>query len=107
MLTGDDEGLVLLWDPAHPGTHPVELGYHQGAVLAAAALPDGHIVTGDSAGRLVAWDPTRAGGEPVRLGHRDWSMPSAVALLPDGRVVTGDTEGQVICPELSGQRICG
>ena len=96
VLTGDDEGLVLLWDPAHPGTHPVELGYHQGAVLAAAALPDGHIVTGDSAGRLVAWDPTRAGGEPVRLGHRDWSMPSAVALLPDGRVVTGDTEGQVL-----------
>jgi len=41
-----DDGRVLVWDPAEPGTGPAELGRHEGVVQAVAVLPDGRVVTG-------------------------------------------------------------
>ena len=40
-------GLALVWDPAEPGTSPVELGPHGVGVTAVAVLPAGRVVTGD------------------------------------------------------------
>ena len=39
-----------------PGPDP-ELGRHDDAVMAVAALPDGRLITGDADGRVVMWDP--------------------------------------------------
>jgi WD40 repeat protein len=41
---GGTRGRVRVWDPAEPGTGPVELGHHKGGVSAVAVLPDGRVV---------------------------------------------------------------
>ena len=85
---------MLVWDPAGPGTAPVELGRH-GAVWAVAVLPDGRVVSGGPDRRVLVWDPAGPGTDPVELGrHDDWV--SAVAVLPDGRVVSGGTDGRML-----------
>ncbi len=78
-------GRVLVWDPAEPGTGPVELGRHEGEVVAVAVLPDGRVVTGG--GRVLVWDPAEPGTGPVDLGRQ--GLVGAIAILPDGRLVTG------------------
>ena len=57
VVTGGDDGRVLVWDPADPGAGPVELGRHDGRVWAVAVLPDGRVVTGGGDGRVLVWDP--------------------------------------------------
>ena len=50
MVIGGDGlgvGRALVWDPAEPGTSPVELGPHGVGVTAVAVLPAGRVVTGD------------------------------------------------------------
>jgi hypothetical protein len=49
---------VLVWDPARPGTGPVELGRHHGAVVAVAVLPDGRVVSGGWGDRVLVWNVT-------------------------------------------------
>jgi WD40 repeat protein len=89
----DDGARLLVWDPAEPGTSPIELGSDELRVEAMAALPDGRVVTGSGSilgggGRVLVWDPARPGVDPIELGrHEDEVL--AVAVLPDGRVVTG------------------
>ena len=85
---------MLVWDPAEPGTGPVELGRHEGGVRAVAVLPDGRVVTGGDDGRVLVWDPDDPGAGPVELGRHDGGV-SAVAVLPDGRVVSGGDDGRV------------
>src|SRR5207253_2990369 len=105
------------WDPAKPGTGPVELGGYEGTVRAVAVLPDGRVVTGGvgvGVGvRELGWDPTGPGTRPVAharggaaarvaaglpggrvVGRHDAGV-AAVAVLPDGRVVTGGDDDQV------------
>ena len=91
-------GRVLVWDPAEPGTGPVELGRDEDAVMAVAVLPDGRVVTGGGfgrAGRVLVWDPDEPGTGPVELGRHEGGV-RAVAVLPDGRVVTGGGGGRVL-----------
>ena len=50
VITGSGDGTgksgrVLVWDPAEPGTGPVELGRHARWVTAVAVLPDGRVVS--------------------------------------------------------------
>ena len=66
VVTGGDDGRVRLWDPAEPGTHPVELGRHAGGVRAVAVLPDGRLVTGEAAGTAGCWCGTRPSRAPTR-----------------------------------------
>ena len=56
VVTGGDDGRVLVWDPATAGAGPVELGRHDGAVSAAAVLPDGRVVSGWSDEWVLVWD---------------------------------------------------
>jgi hypothetical protein len=98
VVTGGDDGRVLMWDPAEPGTGPTEVIRYQGAawkVGGVAVLPDGWVVTGGSDGRVLMWDPAEPGADPVELGE-DWRGVAAVAVLPDGRVVTGGGDGRVL-----------
>lgn len=84
-----NEGRVLLWDPARPGTDPVELGRHP-EVGAIGELPNGRIVTGGGGfdGRVLVWDPARPGTDPVELGRHDGPV-AAVAVLGDSRIASG------------------
>ena len=97
VVTGDEEGRVLVWDPAEPGAGPAELGRHEGAVRAVAVLPDGRVVTGgfDDGGRVLVWDPAEPGAGPAELGRHEGGV-GAVAVLPDRRVVTGGGDGRVL-----------
>ena len=59
VVTGGDYrggGRVLVWDPAEPGTGPVELGRVEDGVGAVAVLPDGRVVTGAGGDRVRLWD---------------------------------------------------
>ena len=60
-------GRVLVWDPAEPGTGPVELGRDEDGVRAVAVLPDGRVVTGGGGGHGAR---AGAGVGPGRAGHR-------------------------------------
>ena len=61
VVSGGDDGRVLVWDPAEPGAGPVELGRHDGSVEAVAVLPDGRVVSGGDDGRVLVWDPAAPG----------------------------------------------
>ena len=65
VTTGRDDGRVLMWDPARPGTDPVELGRHDGRVYAVAVLADGRVVTGGGP-TGGCWCGTRPGRAPTR-----------------------------------------
>jgi WD40 repeat protein len=98
VVTGGDDRRVLVWDPAAPGTAPVELGHHDGWVRAVTVLPDGRVVTGGHDGLVLAWDPAAPGTAPVELGHHGGRL-RAVTVLPDGRVVTSGEDGRVLAWE--------
>ena len=87
VVTGGDDGRVLMWDPADPGAGPAELGREHGRVRAVAVLPDGRVITGGDR-RVLMWDPADPGAGPADLG-REHGRVRAVAVLPDGRVITG------------------
>jgi WD40 repeat protein len=88
LVSGGEDGRVLVWDPSRPGTDPVELGRHDRGVEAVAVLPDGRVVSGGTGGRVLVWDPARPGTDPVELGRHKRRV-EAVAVLPDGRLVSG------------------
>ena len=95
VSAGGYDGRVLVWDPADPGTGPVELGHCDGEVAAMAVLPDGRVVSaGGDSGRVLVWDPADPGPGPIELGHCD-SAVMAVAVLPDGRMVSADSDDRV------------
>ena len=95
VVTGGDDGRVLVWDPAVPGAGPAELGRHDGWVRAVAVLADGRVVTGGDDGRVLVWDP--ADPAPARPS---WAATTARCgrwrCWPDGRVVTGGHDGRVL-----------
>ena len=96
---GEGEGRVLLRGPPEAvGGSAIELGRHDGWVLALAVLLDGRVVSGGSDGRVLLWDT--AGSQPVELGRHDHphahSGRAVVAVLWDGRVVSGGADGRVL-----------
>ena len=94
VVTGDNSGRVLVWDPTRPGADPVGLGRHADGVTAVGALPDGQVVTGDDRGRVLVWDPADPGTGPIELG-RHYGSVWVVAALPDGRVATTGDDDRV------------
>jgi hypothetical protein len=100
VVSGGDDGRVLVWEPSQPGTGPVELGRHESQVEAVAVLPDGRVVSGGNDGRVLVWDPSQPGTDPVELGRHKVSVEAA-AVLPDGRVVSGGNDRRVLVWEPS------
>jgi WD40 repeat protein len=94
VVSGGDDGRVLIWDPSQPESGPVQLG-RRSPVGAVAVLPDGRVVSGGHDGRVLIWDPSQPGSRPVELGHHDGRV-GAVAVLPDGRVVSGGDDERVL-----------
>ena len=94
VVTGGDDGRVLLWDPADAGAEPRELGRHDGRVGALAALPDGRVVSGGADGPVRLWDLAEA-EQPHELGWFEGDV-NALTVLADGRVVIGSADGRVL-----------
>ena len=71
VVTGGDDGRVLVWDPDAPGADPAELGRHDGRVEAVAVLPDGRVVTGGVRRAGAGVGPGHPGSAPAELGRHD------------------------------------
>jgi hypothetical protein len=95
VVSAENGGPVLVWDPDEPGAGPAELGRHDLAgppvlvLPAVAVLPDGRVVSGGWPDRVLVWDPDEPAAGPAELG-RHGGVVTAVAVLPDGRVVSAD-----------------
>ncbi|MBK3421782.1 WD40 repeat domain-containing protein, partial [Methylobacterium ajmalii] len=82
-LTGSFDQSAILWS-LDDGTALRVLRFHEGAVNAAAWLPDGGMLTGAEDGRVALW---RAGPEPERVLTRHAGPVTGLAVSPDGRRV--------------------
>lgn len=97
VVTVDDNGWVLLWDPAHPGTQ-IDLGRHGASPWAAAVQVGGRVITGGADRRVLVWkaeDPK----VPALLGLH-YGAVRAVAALRGGGVATGGADGWVLVWQL-------
>jgi hypothetical protein len=56
VVSGGEDGRVLVWDPAQLGGGPVDLGGHDGPVVAVAVLADGRVVSGGYDNRVLVWN---------------------------------------------------
>jgi hypothetical protein len=90
-------GRVLVWDPAEPASGPVELGRHEGGVVAVAVLPDGRVVTGGG-DRVLVWDVHRNSPSAL-LACSAYSL--ATFPSPTGaRLFIGHARGGISCWEV-------
>lgn len=79
-ISGSFDQSAILWS-VEDGAALQVLRYHEGAVNAAAALPDGRFLTGGEDGRIALW---RAGeGTPVRVFEGHSGPVSGLAVSPD------------------------
>jgi len=92
-----DDWPLLVFDPAQPGTTPLQIRHHrdQTWLTAVAVLPDGRVVTGGEDHRVLVWDPAEPGAAPVELGRHNAPVRT-VAVLEDGRVITGGEDHRVL-----------
>jgi WD40 repeat protein len=107
VVSAGDDGRLLVWDPAAPGTPPAELANHTWEVTALAALSGGRVISGGKDRRLLVWDPVAPGTPPVALGRHSFDRDdevTALAALGDGRVVSAGDDGRLLVwdPEAPG-----
>jgi hypothetical protein len=97
VVTGSDGfsgGRVLVWDPAEPGTGPVELGRHGRGVGAMAVLADGQVVTGGD--DLVRLRNVQSSSPGTLLACSAYAL--ATSLSPFGaRLFIGHIMGGISC----------
>jgi WD40 repeat protein len=93
IVSGGEDGAVLLWDLARPHD-PIRFGgVTASAVNRVAVLPDGRIAAASCDGAIRLWDPTRPTEPVVFVGHTD--LIRTLAVLPDGRIVSGSDDQTV------------
>jgi WD40 repeat protein len=91
-------GRVLVWDPAAPGTGPVELGRHERGVYAVAVLPDGRVVTGGRDDHIRLWNVQSSSPRTLLACSAN---ALAVSLSPSAaRLFIGHAAGGISCWEL-------
>jgi WD40 repeat protein len=78
VVSGGDDGRVLLWNAAGSGYERAELGRHQGWVFAVIVLPDRRVVSGGKDGRVLVCGPARQCNELAQLG----AWVTALAAVP-------------------------
>ncbi len=83
-MTASFDQSAILWQ-LERGTAAAVLRFHEGAVNAVIALPDGRFATGGEDGRIAFWAGTAAQPAQVLADHR--GAVAALALSPDGRTL--------------------
>jgi hypothetical protein len=89
-------GRVLVWDPAEPGTGPVELGRQEERVGAVAVLPDGRVITGGDQVRLRDVQSSSPGTLLACSAYALATSPSPTEV----RLFIGHEEGEFSCWEV-------
>ncbi|KQP96616.1 hypothetical protein ASF57_02460 [Methylobacterium sp. Leaf117] len=99
-ISGGFDQAAILW-AIDTGTALTVLRFHDGAVNAVAALPDGSFVTASEDGRIAVW---RAGQpEPERVFSEHAGPVAALALSPDGsQLASASWDGTVRIRPLTG-----
>jgi WD40 repeat protein/serine/threonine protein kinase len=104
MVTGDQDGVVRLWDVSNTRDHRY-LGRQSSAVLCAAFSPDGTLIaTGCGDGMVFLWDAANPAAHPGRerskfKAHTDPPAPvpvTAVAFSPDGKILATASKAKVV-----------
>ncbi|MFE4546614.1 hypothetical protein [Streptomyces sp. NPDC056785] len=93
---GHNDGRVLLWDPANPGTARAGFQGEEGEITSSVlVLPDGRIAFGAEGdeGSVRVWDPGHPDSQPVELGKYNGGVVGSIVLLPDGRIITSGGGG--------------
>lgn len=80
-ISGSFDSSAILWS-IETGAALQVLRYHDGAVNAVAALPDGRFATAGEDGRIALWQAGRP--EPVRVIEGHAGPIAALAVSPDG-----------------------
>jgi len=107
ILTGEDEGLVTLWNVAITGTSVMNfIGHFPRTVFATALLPDGKrgVSCGDD--NLVnVWD--LGTGKRLHAMSTGTSIPLVMSCAPDGSLAaTGCDDGRIVIWDLArGRRV--
>lgn len=83
-MTGSFDQSAILWQ-LEKGSAEAVLRFHQGAVNAVIALPDGGFATGGEDGRIAIWK--EAGPVPLRVFDAHRAPVAGLALSSDGRAI--------------------
>jgi WD40 repeat protein len=94
VVTGGEDGLVLMWDRTDPSVGPTLLGHHNWPVVAVAVLPGSRVLTCSGVqGSILVSDPTVPSDDRSTIGV-GWA--DAMVVLPSGHVVTSGGNSVVI-----------
>jgi WD40 repeat protein len=95
VVTGSDDGRILIWDLTDRGFEPMELGRHDRPVTVLGLVRQGRVITGNLDGQVLVWDLANPGSEPIDLNQ--FGIPvRAMAVLTDDQVATGTADGRVL-----------
>ena len=101
-MSGSFDQSAILWE-IDRGAAAQVLRFHDGAVNAAAALPDGRFVTASEDGRIAVWRPGEAAPARVIEGHKGPIV--GLAVTRDGALVgSASWDGTVRITSLSDGR---
>lgn len=81
LLSGSFDTRAILWD-TQAATALRVLRFHDGAVTAAAVLPQGRLATGGQDGRVAIWETTGTAPGLVSAAHR--APVGSLVATPDG-----------------------
>jgi WD40 repeat protein len=94
VVSGGDDGRVLLWRSRDRKTARIAIGHHDGPVRAVAGIPGDQAISGGQDQRVRIWDlrepmpSVTESGFPTGPAH-------AVFISPDGYVLVGGTDKSV------------
>ncbi|MEB3356361.1 MAG: DnaJ domain-containing protein [Synechococcales bacterium] len=96
LVSGDEQGQVLLWNYVKMGQAFGSLDGHRGAVCAIAAASDGQLVaTGGQDATVRIWHLQT--GDLVRVFQGHTAPVTAIAFSPNRRMVISASEDRQIC----------
>ena len=99
-VSGSFDQSAILWDLG-TGEAKSVLRFHEGAVNAVLALPEGRFATAGEDGRIAIWQQGR--GEPVQMIQAHKGPIAGLALSPDGtHIASASWDGTARLAALAG-----
>lgn len=94
VISGSDDGRILVWQASHRGLDRIELGGHDGPVRALSAVREDRVASGGKDQRVRLWDLRGRTSGLQEPGARPTPF-SAIGLSKHGRLLAGDSNGVV------------